>query len=146
MWTFIALKRICHKITEILTTSSIWNTCYMYSCLKYMLYVLIWSYPKYMLYVLLSEVHVVCTPIWSTCDMHSYLKYMLYVLLSKVLAICSHIWSTCYTYLLISEVHVICIGCCGSFGRGASLYRHRSQLFRRLWVRLPMPTGQFSEI
>ena len=39
------------------------------------------------------------------------------------------------------------IGCCGRcFGRGASLYRHRSQLFGRLWVRLPLPTGQFSEI
>ena len=34
----------------------------------------------------------------------------------------------------------------GHFGRGASLYRHRSQLFGRLWVRLPLPTGQFSEI
>ena len=31
-------------------------------------------------------------------------------------------------------------------GRGASLYRYRSQLFGRLWVRLPLPTGQFSEI
>ena len=37
-------------------------------------------------------------------------------------------------------------GCCGRFGRGASLYRHRSQLFERLWVRLPLPTKQFSEI
>ena len=35
-------------------------------------------------------------------------------------------------------------GCCGRFGRGASLYRHRSQLFGMLWVRLPLPTGQFS--
>ena len=32
------------------------------------------------------------------------------------------------------------------FSTGASLYRHRSQLFGRLWVRLPLPTGQFSEI
>ena len=32
------------------------------------------------------------------------------------------------------------------FRRGASLYRHRSQLFGRLWVRLSLPTGQFSEI
>ena len=31
----------------------------------------------------------------------------------------------------------------GRFGRGASLYRHQSQLFERLWVRLPLPTGQF---
>ena len=38
-----------------------------------------------------------------------------------------------------------CFGC-GRFGRGANLYRHRSQLFGRLWVRLPLPTGQFSEI
>ena len=38
------------------------------------------------------------------------------------------------------------IGCCGRFGRGASLYRHRSQLFGRLGVRLPMPIGQFSDI
>ena len=38
------------------------------------------------------------------------------------------------------------LGCCDRFGRGASLYRHRSQLFGRLWVRLPLPTGQFSEI
>ena len=38
------------------------------------------------------------------------------------------------------------IGCCGRFGRGASLYRYRSQLFGRLWVRLPLPNGQFSEI
>ena len=34
----------------------------------------------------------------------------------------------------------------GRFGGGAGLYRHRSQLFRRLWVRLPLPTEQFSEI
>ena len=33
-----------------------------------------------------------------------------------------------------------------SFGRGASLYRHRSQLSGRLWVRLSLPTDQFSEI
>ena len=32
------------------------------------------------------------------------------------------------------------------FGRGASLYHHRLQLFESLWVRLPLPTGQFSEI
>ena len=32
----------------------------------------------------------------------------------------------------------------GGFGRGASLYRHRSQLFRMSWVRLPLPIGQFS--
>ena len=32
------------------------------------------------------------------------------------------------------------------FGRGARLYRHRSQLFGMLWVRLPLPTGQFSVI
>ena len=38
------------------------------------------------------------------------------------------------------------IGCYGRFGRGASLYRHWSQLFERLWVRLPLPIGQFSEI
>ena len=38
------------------------------------------------------------------------------------------------------------IGCSGRFGRGASLYRHQSQLFGRLWVRLTLPTGQFSEI
>ena len=38
------------------------------------------------------------------------------------------------------------IGCCCRIGRGASLYRHRSQLFERLWVRLSPPTGQFSEI
>ena len=36
------------------------------------------------------------------------------------------------------------IGCCARFGRGASLYRHRSQLFGRLWIRLKPPTGQFS--
>ena len=35
------------------------------------------------------------------------------------------------------------IGCCGRFGRGASLYRHRSQLFGRLWVRLPRRPGSF---
>ena len=29
---------------------------------------------------------------------------------------------------------------------GASLYRHRSQVFWRLWVRLPLPTGQIYEI
>ena len=40
--------------------------------------------------------------------------------------------------------HGLCRG--GRFGRGASLYRYRSQLFGRLWVRLPLPTGQFSEI
>ena len=34
----------------------------------------------------------------------------------------------------------------GRFGSGASLYRHRSQLSERLWVRLPLPTGQFSDI
>ena len=39
------------------------------------------------------------------------------------------------------------VGRSGRFGRDASLYRHRSQLFGRLWVRLPLPTGQFfSEI
>ena len=38
------------------------------------------------------------------------------------------------------------IVCCGRFGRCASLYHHRSQLFGRLWVRLPLPTAQFSEI
>ena len=38
------------------------------------------------------------------------------------------------------------IGRGGRFGRGASLYRHRLQMFERLWVRLPLPTGQFSEI
>ena len=36
--------------------------------------------------------------------------------------------------------------CCGRFGRGASLDHHRSQLFGRLWVRLPLLTEQFSEI
>ena len=34
----------------------------------------------------------------------------------------------------------------GRFGRGGILYRYRLQLSRRLWVRLPLPTGQFSEI
>ena len=34
----------------------------------------------------------------------------------------------------------------GRFGRSASLYRYRSQLFEQLCVRLPLPTGQFSEI
>ena len=34
----------------------------------------------------------------------------------------------------------------GRFGRGASLYSHRSQLSGRLWVRLLLPTGQFSKI
>ena len=38
------------------------------------------------------------------------------------------------------------VGCCGRFGRDASLYLHRSQLLGRLWVRLPLPTGQFAEI
>ena len=38
------------------------------------------------------------------------------------------------------------LGCCGRFSRGASLYRHRSQLFGRIWVRLPLPTEQLSEI
>ena len=38
------------------------------------------------------------------------------------------------------------IGCCGRFGRGASLYRRRSQLFERLWVRLLLPIGQFSDV
>ena len=38
------------------------------------------------------------------------------------------------------------IGRGSRFGKGASLYRHRSQLFGRLWVRLPLPTGQFSSI
>ena len=42
--------------------------------------------------------------------------------------------------------YMLFIGCCGRFGRGASLYRHRSQLFGRLWVRLPLPTGKFSAI
>ena len=37
------------------------------------------------------------------------------------------------------------IGRGGHFGRGASLYRYRSQLFWRLWVRLLLPTGQFSD-
>ena len=36
--------------------------------------------------------------------------------------------------------------CCDRFGRGASLYCHRLQLFGRLCVRLPLPTEQFSEI
>ena len=40
----------------------------------------------------------------------------------------------------------IYIGYCGRFGRGTCLYRHRSQLFGRLWIRLPLPTRQFSEI
>ena len=44
-----------------------------------------------------------------------------------------------------------CFCCCpcfcqNRFGRGASHYRHLSQLFGRLWVRLPLPIGQFSEI
>ena len=43
-------------------------------------------------------------------------------------------------------IGVLYIGCCGRFGRDASLYRYRSQLFERLWVRLPMPTEQLSEI
>ena len=43
-------------------------------------------------------------------------------------------------------VHYFLYGYCGRFGRGASLCRHRSQLFGRLWVRLPLPTRQFSEI
>ena len=34
-------------------------------------------------------------------------------------------------------------GCCGRFGRGAGFYRHWSQLFGRLWVRLSLPTRQF---
>ena len=38
------------------------------------------------------------------------------------------------------------VGCGGHFGRSASLYRHQLQLFGRLWVRLPLPAGQFSEI
>ena len=38
------------------------------------------------------------------------------------------------------------VGYCGRFGRGASRYCHRSQLFGRLWVRLSLPTGQFFEI
>ena len=38
------------------------------------------------------------------------------------------------------------IGRGGRFGSGADLYRHRSQLFGWLWVRLRLPTGQFSEI
>ena len=29
------------------------------------------------------------------------------------------------------------------FGRDASLYGHQSQLFKRLWVRLPLSTGSF---
>ena len=40
----------------------------------------------------------------------------------------------------VTEVSGVNVGCCGRFGRGASLYRHRSQLFGRLWVRLPLPT------
>ena len=35
------------------------------------------------------------------------------------------------------------VGYGGRFGRGTSLYRHRSQLFGRLWVRLLLPTRQF---
>ena len=35
------------------------------------------------------------------------------------------------------------IGHGGCFGRDARLYCHRSQLFGRLWVRLPLPTEQF---
>ena len=35
------------------------------------------------------------------------------------------------------------IGCCGRFGRGASLYRHRSQLFGRLWVDSHCRPGSF---
>ena len=43
-------------------------------------------------------------------------------------------------------INYISIGCCSRFGRGASLYRHWSQLFGRLWVLLPLPTDQVSEI
>ena len=56
-------------------------------------------------------------------------------------------WSTTGLYIrtnFIFDLHNIGRG--GSLGRGASLYRNRSQLFGRLWVRLPLPTGQFSEI
>ena len=42
--------------------------------------------------------------------------------------------------------HVKVVGRGGRFGRGASLFRYRSQLFGRLWVRLPLPTSKFSEI
>ena len=38
------------------------------------------------------------------------------------------------------------IGRGGRFGRDASLYRYRSQLYGRLWVRLSLPTWQISEI
>ena len=38
------------------------------------------------------------------------------------------------------------IGCNGRFGRGASLYRFRSQVFVRLWARFPLPTELVSEI
>ena len=51
-----------------------------------------------------------------------------------------------YIFKTLNSPQVFIRGCRGRFGRGASLYRFRSQLFVRLWARLPLPIGQFSEI
>ena len=55
-------------------------------------------------------------------------------------------WIESFSMLNRDDGKNVVVGRGGRFGSGASLYRHRLQLSEGLWVLLPLPTGQFSDI
>ena len=80
---------------------------------------------------------VCARPVGGSSGLHSATHIICNCLLHKFNALVdasySQIWCCMFGISYRgSHYRLLTVGCCGRFGRGASLYRHRSQMFGRL--------------